>query len=190
MARVAGWEDLVRWLYPNDGRHEPMEFRQNQRPGAPAHRTGWDWMVLRLFSLVLAEVAGSVREPGLAPSCLVVVLRWQQLSKARGTPVRTPEWWAWLSDEVESRAEAETGRRFPHVIPVDDDWRVRNVAPWLAFPSPNPARILGEWVTDPVLSLQSDPHPVHERWASRLSMLTQLQEDSKEEALKELLLKF
>jgi hypothetical protein len=70
---------------------------------------------------------------------------------------------------------------------MDDDWRMRHVAPWLAFPSPASAGVLGDWVTDPVAALQSDLHPVHERWASRLSMLTQLQEESKEEALADLL---
>ena len=184
---MAGWEDLVRWLYPAVSRQEPMEFRQNQRPGAPPNRTGWDWTVLRLFALTLAEVADAVREPGLAPTCLVVLRHWQFLS-ARGKALapRSTEWWQWLSEEVEARAEAEGKRRFPRAAPMDDDWRMRNVAPWLAFPSPSSASVLGTWVSDPVGALHADTSPVHERWASRLSMLTQMQEDSKEEALLDL----
>jgi len=184
---MSGWEDLVRWLYPAQSRADPMEFRQNQRPGMPAHRTGWDWALLRLFALTLAEVASSAREPGLAPSCLVVVRRWQIQSHRRDLEIRSPQWWGWLADEVDARAESEGKRRFPEVAPMDDDWRMRHVAPWLAFPSPASAGVLGDWVTDPVAALQSDLHPVHERWASRLSMLTQLQEESKEEALADLL---
>lgn len=183
---MAGWEDLVRWLYPSRGRIEPVEFRQNRRPGAAAHRTGWDWTVLRLFAVTLAEVAGAVREPGLAPSCLVVVQRWQALSRRADLPLHSPSWWMWLSEEVEARSEQEGNRRFPAVGAMDDDWRMRNIAPWIAFPSPASATILGEWVKDPVAAIQADPHPIHERWASRLSMLTQLQEDAKEDALAEL----
>jgi hypothetical protein len=183
---MAGWEDLVRWLYPSRGRMEPVEFRQNQRPGAPAHHTGWDWTVLRLFALTLAEVASAVREPGLAPSCLVVVLRWQILSHRTDLPPHSASWWQWLSEEVEVRSEQEGNRRFPAIGPMDDDWRMRNIAPWIAFPSTASATILGEWVTDPVAAIQADPHPIHERWASRLSMLTQLQEEAKEDALAEL----
>jgi hypothetical protein len=183
---MAGWEDLVRWLYPTRGRMEPVEFRQNQRPGAAAHRTGWDWTVLRLFALTLAEVASAVREPGLAPTCLVVVQRWQILSRRSDLQIHSPQWWAWLSEEVEVRSEQEGSRRFPAIGAMDDDWRMRNIAPWIAFPSPASSLILGEWVKDPVAAIQADPHPIHERWASRLSMLTQLQEDAKEDALAEL----
>jgi hypothetical protein len=184
---MAGWEDLVRWLYPSHTRSDPMEFRQNQRPGMPAHRTGWDWALLRLFALTLAEVASSAREPGLAPSCLVVVQRWQVLSHRGDLEIHSPQWWGWLADEVDARAETEGKRRFPDITPMDIDWRMRHVAPWIAFPSPASSAILGDWVTDPVAALQADVHPVHERWASRLSMLTQLQEDAKEEALADLL---
>ena len=183
---MAGWEDLVRWLYPAVSRQDPLEFRQNQRPGAAAHRTGWDWTVLRLFALTLSEVAGAVREPGLAPSCLVVLSRWQAHSAAKGSSPRTPEWWGWLSEEVEMRGEAEGNRRFPTVVAMEDDWKMRHMAPWIAFPSSASASVVGDWVDDPVAALHGDTNPVHERWASRLSMLTQLQEDSKEEALKEL----
>jgi len=184
---MAGWEDLVRWLYPVHSRTDPMEFRQNQRPGMAAHRTGWDWALLRLFALTLAEVASSALEPGLAPSCLVVVLRWQSLSHKGDLEIRSPQWWGWLADEVDARAETEGKRRFPEITPLDIDWRMRHVAPWIAFPSPASSSILGDWVTDPVAALQADAHPIHERWASRLSMLTQLQEDAKEEALADLL---
>jgi len=183
---MAGWEDLVRWLYPSRGRMEPVEFRQNQRPGAAAHRTGWDWTVLRLFALTLAEVASAIREPGLAPTCLAVVQRWQILSHRTDLQIHSPAWWNWLSEEVEARSEQEGNRRFPAIGPMDDDWRMRNIAPWIAFPSPASATVLGEWVRDPVAAIQADPHPIHERWASRLSMLTQLQEDAKEDALAEI----
>jgi hypothetical protein len=183
---MAGWEDLVRWLYPARSRLDPLEFRQNHRSGAPANLTGWDWTVLRLFSISLAEVASSAREPGLAPSCLVVMRRWQATSVARNVPPHTPQWWNWLSEEVETRVELDGQRRFPPVETIDDNWKALNVAPWIALPSPASASILGEWVSDPVDALQKDPHPIHERWASRLSMLTQLQEDAKEDALTEL----
>lgn len=183
---MAGWEDLVRWLYPAKTRNEPLEFRQNNRHGAPGNRTGWDWTVLRLFALTLSEVASSTSEPGMAPSCLVVAKRWQQMSRARDIQSHTPEWWIWLTDEVETRAELDGRRRFPPVAFVDDAWKSLHVAPWIAVPSPDSASVLGEWVNDPVSSLQTDPHPIHERWASRLSMLTQLQEDAKEDALTEL----
>lgn len=184
---MAGFEDLVRWVYPVRNRVQPLEFRQTSRPGAMAgQRTGWDWTVLRLLSLSLAEVASAAAEPGLAPSCLVVVRHWQELSRTSHLHPTSPEWWAWLSLEVESRTDAEAGRRFPDVMQVENDWRVRHVAPWLAFPSPQSARVLGEWVLDPSLALKSDTNVIHERWASRLSMLTQLQEDAKEEALAEL----
>ena len=183
---MAGWEDLVRWIYPARFRPDQIEFRQNERPGAPPHRTGYDWTVLRLLALALAEVAAAAREPGLAPSCLVVLRHWQILSRSEGLVPMGPEWWNWLSDEVDQRVEAEEHRQFPTRIQSDADWKIRNVAPWIAFPSPVSASILGEWVKNPVDALRSDNHLVHERWASRLSMLTQMQDEAKEEALVEL----
>lgn len=183
---MAGWEDLVRWLYPARFRPVEIEFRQNQRPYAPGHRTGYDWTVLRLMALTLAEVAGAVREPGLAPSCLVVLRNWQRMSAYRELVPQSQDWWAWLAEEVDQRTEAEANRSFPTPIPLDDEWRMRHMAPWIAFPSPASATVLGEWVRDPLLALRSDAHLVHERWASRLSMLTQLQDEAKEEAMAEL----
>ncbi|QQS03176.1 MAG: hypothetical protein IPK50_12740 [Fibrobacterota bacterium] len=185
---MAGFEDLVRWVYPARHRMQPLEFRQTSRPGAVAgQRTGWDWTVLRLLSLTLAEVASAAKEPGLAPSCLVVVRHWQALAMTTELQPTSPEWWAWIAQEVDARTDAEVGRRFPDVATVENDWRIRHVAPWLAYPSPDSARVLGDWVLDPVLALKSDQNVIHERWASRLSMLTQLQEDAKEESLAELI---
>ncbi|MEK7393474.1 MAG: hypothetical protein AAB214_13015, partial [Fibrobacterota bacterium] len=184
---VAGLEDMIRWIYPAKFRPEQIEFRQNQRPGVPVHRTGYDWAVLRLMALTLAEVASAAREPGLAPSCLVVLHHWQQLSRFRDITPSSPEWWAWLADEVDQRAEAEGERRFPELVAIDDDWKMRHVAPWIAFPSPVSASILGEWVKNPLEAMKADTHLVHERWASRLSMLTQMQDEAKEESLLELL---
>ncbi|MEN9307477.1 MAG: hypothetical protein RL173_1409 [Fibrobacterota bacterium] len=184
---MAGLEDMIRWIYPAKFRPEQVEFRQNQRPGVPVHRTGYDWTVLRLMALTLAEVASAAREPGLAPSCLVVLHHWQQLSRFRDIAPSSPEWWAWLADEVDQRAEAEGERRFPELVAIDDDWKMRHVAPWIAFPSPVSASILGEWVKNPLEAMKADAHLVHERWASRLSMLTQMQDEAKEEALLELL---
>lgn len=183
---MAGGEDLLRWIYPAKFRPMEIEFRQNQRPYAPGHSTGYDWTVLRLLSLTLAEVAGAAREPGLAPSCLVVLRNWQRMSPHRHLVPHSQDWWAWLAEEVDQRTEAEASRPFPAVLPLDDEWRIRHMAPWIAFPSPASASVLGEWVTDPLAALHADPHLVHERWASRLSMLTQLQEAAKEESLSEL----
>lgn len=184
---MAGWEDLVRWIYPVKFRPDQIEFRQNERPGAPSHRTGYDWTVLRLLALTLAEVAAAAREPGLAPSCLVVVRHWQQLSRSEHLAPLGPEWWAWLSEEVDQRVEAEENRQFPTRIQSDTDWKMRHVAPWIAFPSSVSAAVLGEWVKCPLDAMRSDDHLVHERWASRLSMLTQMQDDAKEESLSEML---
>jgi len=185
---MAGLEDLVRWVYPARHRVQPLEFRQTSRPGASgSQRTGWDWTVLRLLSLTLAEVASAAREPGLAPTCLIVVRHWQTLARTSHLHPSSPEWWAWISQEVDARTDAEIGRRFPELAQVENDWRMRHVAPWLAYPSPESARVLGEWVLDPLTALKSDSNVIHERWASRLSMLTQLQEDAKEEALTDLI---
>jgi hypothetical protein len=183
---MAGWEDLVRWIYPAKFRPIELEFRQNQRPYSPGNRTGYDWTVLRLMSLTLAEVAGAAREPGLAPSCLVVLRNWQRMSPYRELVPHSQDWWAWLAEEVDQRTEAEANRSFPTPLPLDDEWRVRYMAPWIAFPSPASASVLGEWVRDPLAALHADSHLVHERWASRLSMLTQLQDEAKEEAMSEL----
>lgn len=180
---MAGWEDLFRWIYPAKFRHDQIEFRQNERPGAPVHRTGYDWTVLRLMALTLAEVASAAREPGLAPSCLVVLRHWQQLSRCKDVAPLGQEWWTWLAEEVDQRAEAEGDRQFPSKISSEEDWKMRHVAPWIAFPSPVSASILGEWVKNPLDAMRSDNHLVHERWASRLSMLTQMQDEAKEEAL-------
>ena len=184
---MAGWEDLVRWIYPTKFRPDQIEFRQNERPGAPAHRTGYDWTVLRLMALSLAEVAGAAREPGLAPSCLVVLHHWQQMSRSRELVHHSQEWWAWLTEEVDQRAEAEGSRAFPARVALDEEWKLQHVAPWIAFPTPVSASILGEWVKDPLEALHADAHLIHERWASRLSMLTQMQDEAKEEALVELI---
>jgi hypothetical protein len=183
---MAGWEDLVRWIYPAKFRPLEIEFRQNQRPYSPGNRTGYDWTVLRLLSLTLAEVVGAAREPGLAPSCLVVLRNWQRMSPHRGLVPHSQDWWAWLAEEVDQRTEAEANRAFPSPIPLDDEWRIRHMAPWIAFPSPASASVLGEWVRDPLTALHSDDHLVHERWANRLSMLTQLQDEAKEESMSEL----
>ncbi len=183
---MAGWEDLLRWVYPAASRGLEIEFRQNQRPGSPQNRTGYDWTVLRLLALSLAEVVGASREPGLAPSCLVLVRNWQKLSRGRNLAPRSQEWWAWLTEEVDLRAEAEGARSFPAPAPLDDEWRMRHLAPWIAFPSPASASVLGAWATDPLSALREDTHMVHERWASRLSMLTQLQDEAKEEAVVDL----
>lgn len=183
---MAGWEDLVRWIYPVKYRPDVIEFRQNQRQGAPGNRTGYDWTVLRLMALTMAEVVGAAREPGLAPTCLVVLLNWQKMSRSRDLAVHSQEWWAWLSEEVDQRTEAESTRTFPVLVPLDNEWKMRHMAPWIAFPSPSSASVLGKWVGDPLAALQSDQHLVHERWASRLSMLTQLQDEAKEESIADL----
>ncbi len=180
---MAGWEDLIRWIYPAKFRPDQIEFRQNERPGSSAHRTGYDWTVLRLLALTLAEVASAAREPGLAPSCLVVVRHWQQLSRASHLAPLSQEWWSWLTEEVDQRAEAEGDRQFPSKVELDEEWKVRYVIPWIAFPSPISAAILGDWVRDPREAILNDTRLVHERWASRLSMLTQMQDEAKEEAL-------
>jgi hypothetical protein len=185
---LAGMEDLIRFLYPSHARASDIEFRYNHRTGDPSPtRTGWDWVVLRLLALAVAETASGQGDPEFAPTPLVTFRRWQGFSKARDLAPHTPSWWSWLSEEVEARGESMYRRPFQVRAAAELSlWRERHVKPWLAIPSEASIASLGAWARMPGLALRQDPNPSTERWASRLSMLGQLLEETKEDSLREL----
>ena len=185
---LAGFEDLVRYIYPPRARPDEIEFRYNQRLGdSGPYRTGWDWTVLRLLALALAETASGQGDPEFAPTPLVAVLRWHQLSKARELVAHTPAWWSWLSEEVDARTEAVFHKPFQVRAAAELSlWRERHVKPWLAIPSEADIGRLGTWARHPLHALKQDASPSSERWANRLSMLGQLLDESKEDVLKDL----
>lgn len=185
---LAGMEDLIRYLYPSHARASDIEFRYNHRTGDPSPtRTGWDWVVLRLLALAVAETASGQGDPEFAPTPLVTFRRWQSFSKARDLAPHTPSWWSWLAEEVEARGESMYRRPFQVRAASELSlWRERQVKPWLAIPSEASFASLGTWARMPVLALRQDPNPSSERWASRLSMLGQLLEETKEDSLREL----
>lgn len=185
---LAGMEDLIRFLYPSHARSSDIEFRYNHRTGDPSpSRTGWDWVVLRLLALAVAETASGQGDPEFAPTPLITFRRWQGFSKARDLAPHTPSWWSWLAEEVEARGESMYRRPFQVRAAAELSlWRERHVKPWLAIPSESSIASLGAWARMPGLSLRQDPNPSTERWASRLSMLGQLLEETKEDSLREL----
>lgn len=185
---LAGMEDLVRYLYPRPSRPMELEFRYNQRQGDPSpSRTGWDWVVLRLIALAVAETASGQGDPEFAPTPLVTLRRWHSYSRARDLAPHTSGWWSWLSEEVEARSEGIY--RTPFQVRAAAElslWRERQVKPWLAIPSEAGLASLGTWARMPLHALRQDPSPSTERWASRLSMLGQLLEETKEDILEDL----
>lgn len=185
---LAGLEDLVRYLYPVRSRPDQIEFRYNQRTGDTGpYRTGWDWVVLRLMALAVAETASGVGDPQFAPTPLVAVRRWHVLSTSRNIAIHTPAWWGWLSEEVEARTEAVYRKPFQVRAAAELSlWRERYVKPWLAIPSEASVSSLGAWARNPLHALRQDEAPSGERWANRLSMLGQLLEESKEDVLREI----
>lgn len=185
---LAGMEDLIRFLYPSHARASDIEFRYNHRTGDPSPtRTGWDWVVLRLLALAVAETASGQGDPEFAPTPLVTFRRWQGFSKARDLAPHTPSWWSWLAEEVEARGESMYRRPFQVRAAAELSlWRERHVKPWLAIPAESSIASLGAWARMPGMSLRQDPNPSTERWASRLSMLGQLLEETKEDSLREL----
>lgn len=185
---LAGFEDLVRYVYPRSGRPAELEFRYNQRVGdGGPYRTGWDWVVLRLLALATAETASGQGDPEFAPTPLVTVLRWHRLSKARSLPPHTPAWWSWLSEEVDARTDAVFRKPFQVRAAAELSlWRERHVKPWLAIPGEADIGRLGVWARHPLHALRQDATPSSERWANRLSMLGQLLDESKEDILQEL----
>jgi len=185
---LAGMEDLVRFLYPAPHRPIEIEFRYNQRFGDPSPvRTGWDWVVLRILALAIAETASGQGDPAFAPTPLVTLRRWHSYSRARELAPHTPGWWSWLAEEVEARAESVHQQSFQVRAAAELSlWRERYVKPWLAIPSDSSVAALGPWARMPLHHLRKDPAPSTERWANRLSMLGQLLEESKEDILKEL----
>lgn len=185
---LAGMEDLIRYLYPAAQRPQEIEFRYNQRFGDPSPvRTGWDWTVLRLIALAVAETASGQGDPSFAPTPLVTLRRWHSYSRARDLAPHTPGWWSWLSEEVEARSESVHQQSFQVRAAAELSlWRERHVKPWLAIPSDSSIAALGPWARMPLHHLRQDPAPSAERWANKLSMLGQLLEESKEDILKEL----
>lgn len=185
---LAGMDDLVRYLYPAAHRPLEIDFRYNQRLGDPSPaRTGWDWVVLRLIALAVAETASGQGDPAFAPTPLVTVRRWHSYSRARDLAAHTPGWWSWLAEEVEARSESMHQHSFQVRAAAELSlWRERYVKPWLAIPSDSSIAALGPWARMPLHHLRQDPAPSAERWANRLSMLGQLLEESKEDILKEL----
>lgn len=185
---LAGFEDLVRYLYPARSRPQELEFRYNQRLGDPGPlRTGWDWVVLRLLALAVAETASGQGDPEFAPTPMITVRRWHALSRARDLEPHTPAWWSWLAEEVDARTEAVF--RKPFLVrsgPELSLWRERHVKPWLAIPGEANIASLGSWARMPLHALRQDESPSAERWANRLSMLGQFLEESKEEVLEEI----
>lgn len=186
---LAGFEDLARYLYPVGFRPEVLEFRYNQRTGDTGpYRTGWDWVVLRLIALAMAETASGLGDPQFAPTPLVAVRRWHALSTSRNLVPHTPGWWGWLSEEVEARTEAVYRKPFQVRAAAELSlWRERYVKPWLAIPSEASVSSLGAWARNPLHALRQDEAPSSERWANRLSMLGQLLEESKEDMLREII---
>lgn len=186
---LGGFEDLIRFVYPAKTRPPEIEFRYNQRVGDPGpYRTGWDWVVLRLLALAVAETASGQGVPEFAPTPLVAVRRWHAMSGSRNFPPHTPAWWAWLAEEVDTRTEAVY--RKPFQVRAASElslWRERSVKPWLAIPPEACLTSLGTWARQPLLSLRQDTTPSAERWANRLSMLGQLLEEAKEDVLKDIL---
>lgn len=185
---LAGMEDLIRYIYPRASRSMDLEFRYHQRQGDPSpSRTGWDWTVLRLICLAVAETASRQGDPEFAPTPLVTLRRWQSFSRARDLPTHTQGWWSWLAEEVDVRSESAHSHSFEVRSAAELSlWRERYVKPWLAIPSDSNLSKLGPWARMPLHHLRQDPQPSAERWASRLAMLGQLLEEAKEDMLQEL----
>lgn len=110
-ALIAGFEDLVRFLYPAPVRPGRLTFSCLDRY-PPDPRDGKDLAVLDMLYSACDECLGASAQP----TALVAVRRWQAQSNARMLPSHSPGWWEWLTQEGAVRAElvqAPGTRAFP-----------------------------------------------------------------------------
>jgi hypothetical protein len=168
----AGFEDLLRFVYPAAVRPSLIRFQSTDR-FPPEPRDGIDRPVV---DLILAACIESLNL-GMQQSPLQVVRRWQSLTDARLLPSHSPGWWSWVA--------IEGGRRLLPLLehtdlpPLSPD-RAKSVAiPQLGDESVKELEnIRAGAAMDPVLLRQ------------KMQDLNVLVESSKEDALRLLLTRF
>jgi hypothetical protein len=97
---IAGFEDLIRFLYPAPVRPGRLTYRCLDR-FPPDPRNEIDRAVLDMLFAACDECLG----PTPQPTPLIAVRRWQAQSSARMLPSHSPDWWSWLGREGALRAD-------------------------------------------------------------------------------------
>jgi hypothetical protein len=100
-ALMAGFEDLVRFIYPAPVRPGRLSYRCLDR-FPPDPRNEADRVVL---DVLMAACDECLQTNAPQPVPLVAVRRWQAQSNARLLPSHSPDWWIWLEREGALRAE-------------------------------------------------------------------------------------
>jgi hypothetical protein len=169
---ICGFEDTVRFLYPQAVRPGHLSFRCTDRY-PPEPRENLDIPVVEfLLSVCEESMASGARQPPL-----LVARRWQAQTEARMLPSHSPGWWSWIAQEGTRRAYAPRARG---ALPVPCEEFTHSLA------IPRLAQEEMAYLNACIAGTESDPAAANER----LAEISRSLENSKELALRSLLTHF